>query len=189
MPFAPRVRSPVVSIDSGSHRARFLAHRDELVEAHLHLVPPIAKYIHSSLPPSFDYDDLLATGYLALVHVATRYRPAEHDGTPFSAFARPRIRGAILDSVRRRHWFENTHEPLEAAAEPAADPSIEINTNFDDRRMKRRLLKAIGGLPKNPRRGGRFLSVADALAELHEWRAAAGHVEAIAELRRKLRAA
>jgi RNA polymerase sigma factor (sigma-70 family) len=100
-------RTPV-SIDEGGRRARVLARRDRLVEAHLEIVPPIARRIHNSLPPSFDLEDLIATGNVALLHAATRYRPKEHNGTPFSAYARPCIRGAILDSVRRRHFTANT---------------------------------------------------------------------------------
>jgi RNA polymerase sigma factor (sigma-70 family) len=183
----------VVSIDSGGHRARFLAKRDALVEAHMHLVPPIANHIFRRLPPSFDLDDLLATGYLALIHTATRYRPREHGGAPFSAFARPRIRGAILNSFRRANWEENTRPPITFdgpgahTPEPATDPRVEINTSVDERSLRKRLLRAIRDLPANPRdRAGHFQSLAAKLAEIHEWRAAAGHVEAIAELRRQL---
>lgn len=60
-----------------------------------------------------------------------------------------------------------------------------MDTKFDERRLKKRLLKAIRELPEHPKRHGRFISFAEKLAEIHEWRAAAGHVEAIAELRRK----
>jgi RNA polymerase sigma factor (sigma-70 family) len=175
---------PVVSIDSGGYRARFLAKRDALVEAHLHLVPPIAQRIHRGLPPSFDLDDLLATGYLALIHIATRYRPRVHGGTPFSAFARPRIRGEILNSFRRRRYDENTRPPLDEAPEPRNDERIYLNTKFDQMRLKARLVEAIRELPDRPRRAGKFISFAAKLAEVHEWRAAAGHVKAIAELRR-----
>ena len=51
------------------------------------------------------------------MHAASRYRPGEHSGTPFSAFARPRVHGAIIDSVRRRAWLENTANPLDDARE------------------------------------------------------------------------
>jgi RNA polymerase sigma factor (sigma-70 family) len=178
---------PVIAIDSGGHRARFLAKRDALVEANLHLVAPIANRIFRKLPPSFDLDDLLATGYLALLHAATRYRPREHGGTPFSAFARPRINGEILNSIRRKNWDENTRPPLDDAPEPSTGP---MDTRFDERRLRKRLLRAIDGLPARPRdRAGHFQSTAAKLAEVHEWRAAGEHVEAIATLRRELKRA
>lgn len=93
--------------------------RDCLIESHLKLVPPIARRVKKKLPPSFDLDDLIGEGYIGLMHAAERYRPLTHGGTPFSAYARPRIRGAIVDSVRRKCWQENTHNPLDDAPEPA----------------------------------------------------------------------
>lgn len=139
-----------------------------------------------TLPPSFDLDDLIATGNLALINVATRYRPKLHGDAPFATFARPRIRGAILDSIRRRHWTANTCVAIDATPEPWADPVVEMNTSFDTRRMRTRLLEAIARLPKVPRNQfGDFISLAAALAELHEWRLAGDHVQAIADMRRK----
>lgn len=166
-----------------------MAARNALVEANLYLVAPIAAFLHRKLPPSFELQDLLATGYLALLHIATRYRPREHGGAPFSAFARPRIRGAILDSVRRRHWEESTRPPLDDGPEPAIDPRIEINTSIDERALRERLNGAIARLPPRPKREGRYQSYAAALAESAEWRAAAGHVEAIAAMRREIKKA
>lgn len=92
--------------------------RDALIERHLELVPPIARRVQRRLPPSFELDDLVGEGNIGLMHAASRYRPRTHGGTPFSAFARPRIHGAIVDSVRRRCWIENTAFPLEDAPEP-----------------------------------------------------------------------
>lgn len=102
----PGDAAPVVSIDSGGHRARVLARRDALVETHLSLVPPIAAQIKRTLPACFELEDLIGAGNFGLVRAATRYRPQRHGDCPFSAFARPRIRGAILDSVRRKAWEE-----------------------------------------------------------------------------------
>lgn len=94
------------------------------MEQHLSLVPPIARRVHRRLPPSFDLDDLIGEGFVGLMHAAQRYRPQAHGGTPFSAFARPRIHGAIVDSVRRRAWVENTANPLDDAPEGTQAPSL-----------------------------------------------------------------
>jgi RNA polymerase sigma factor (sigma-70 family) len=104
--------SPVVSIASGGHRERVLAKRDALVVEHIALVPPIARRIHAKLPASFDLDDLIATGNFALVRAATRYRPREHAGTPFSAYARRCIEGAIKDTFRANKFAEQTRTGL-----------------------------------------------------------------------------
>lgn len=119
-------RAPIISIDSGGHRARVLRRRDELVLAHTGMVPPIAQRIKERLPDSFEIADLIATGNLALVRAATRYRPRQHGWAPFTAFARPRVAGAIIDSIRRRHWTENTRERLPENFEvPFCDPFAE----------------------------------------------------------------
>lgn len=107
-----------VSINGGGYRSRVRAERNTLVESHLYLVPPIAGVIHLRLPPSFELADLEGEGYVGLIRAATRYRPQLHNQTPFSAFARKRIYGAMIDSVRRRAWAENTRNPLDDAPEP-----------------------------------------------------------------------
>jgi RNA polymerase sigma factor for flagellar operon FliA len=85
-----------------------LAVRNELVEAHLYLVRPIAQMVMQSLPVSFDLDDLIQAGTLGLIDAAARYDPANFGDTPFTAWARCKIRGAVLSSIRRRHYTENT---------------------------------------------------------------------------------
>lgn len=118
-----------VSISTGEHRGEVLARRDELIESHLELVPPIAHRVHRRLPPSFDLDDLIGEGYVGLMHAAKCYRPATHGGTPFSAFARQRIHGAMVDSIRRRAWLENTANPLEDAPQGYETPSPYLVTS------------------------------------------------------------
>jgi RNA polymerase sigma factor (sigma-70 family) len=95
---------------------------DALIEGNLRLVPPIALRIHEKLPPSFDVDDLISEGYLGLVNAAHRYRPREHGNTPFAVYARRVIGFTILGSIRRRHYTDATHQPLEDAPQPAEAP-------------------------------------------------------------------
>lgn len=137
--------SNIVSIDSGGHRERFFARRDALVEGHLGLVRSIAISIKRSVPVCFDLDDLIAAGNVALTTAATRYRPSEHGDAPFDAYARQVIRGAILDTVRRREYEESTRPGLEDAPEPQMAPVVE--TMIDDGRLRRRVLDAVAQLP------------------------------------------
>jgi RNA polymerase sigma factor FliA len=74
---------------------------DELVREHAVLVRRIALQVCSRMPPSVELDDLVQEGMLGLLDAARRWRPAP-DGTPFGAYARHRIRGAIYDALRRR---------------------------------------------------------------------------------------
>lgn len=161
----PARRAPVVSIDSGGHRAEVLARRDALVEEHMHLVPPLARRLLGQLPPSFELDDLIAVGNLALVHLATRYRPDFR--VPFAAFARLRLRGAMLDSIRGRHYDQATRPSLEAETvgtsqggatnnrlstihEPR-DQAADIVMSIDEGRLRQRLREAIRALPARQR--------------------------------------
>lgn len=180
----------VVSIDSGGHRQRVLARRDELVETHLFLVPPIAARIKLSLPPSFDLEDLEAAGYLGLIHVATRYRPCVHGHAPFAAFARPRIRGAILDSVRRSNYDHATRPPLPARDRGTLDESDRL---IDEERLGKSLAEALTWLQPLQRDvirrfyadGATHATIGAALG-LKQWRVEREKADAIAELRRRL---
>ncbi len=123
--------------------------RNELVEAHLYLVRPIAARLALGLPRSFDLEDLTATGYLGLIQAAGRYRPRSHGGTPFSAYARPRIRGYILDSLRRGNYIESTRPSVEDL--PESISSFPAEETIDDGRLAMRMGSALRALPARER--------------------------------------
>jgi RNA polymerase sigma factor (sigma-70 family) len=91
------------------------AERDALVESHLDLVPPIARGIARNLPPSFDIEDLIATGRLALVEAANRFKPSRK--VPFEIYAKRWIRGEILSSIKRGKYRDATHEAADDVPE------------------------------------------------------------------------
>jgi RNA polymerase sigma-B factor len=66
------------------------------VEVHRDLVRPLALHYARRCPEPLE--DLQQVGMLGLIRAAELYRPAQ--GTPFPAFARPHIRGAILHHLR-----------------------------------------------------------------------------------------
>jgi RNA polymerase sigma factor (sigma-70 family) len=90
------------------YRARKTRNRIASDPASLRLVEQVAKRIHNRLPTSFDLGDLVQEGMVALVRAAARYDPDAHAGTPFPAFARQAVTGAILESCRRHRYIENT---------------------------------------------------------------------------------
>jgi RNA polymerase sigma factor for flagellar operon FliA len=79
------------------------AKRDGLVLAHLSWAKTIAIGVHETLPPWVELDDVFHAAVLGLFEAATRF----HDGrsVAFAAYARHRIRGAILDSLRQADWL------------------------------------------------------------------------------------
>jgi RNA polymerase sigma factor (sigma-70 family) len=135
-------------IASGSRRAELLRRRDALVESHLDLARSIARGIARTLPATFELDDLTQTAYLGLLKAATNYRPRAHGNTPFEAYCRPVVRGAILDSVRRRHYVENTRPGItELVCTISADREAELDAG----RRSAALDRAVEALPARSR--------------------------------------
>lgn len=139
----------VVAIDAHGHQERLRARRDALVAENLPLVRSIALSVQKSLPASFDLEDLIGVGHVALLEVAARYKPAKHGGTPFSAYARHRIRGAIIDSVRRRNYRENTRPSI--ADVPELGEVSGLDEKIDKERMLAKLKPELDRLPTHLR--------------------------------------
>lgn len=74
--------------------------RDRLLEAHLGLVHHVARQMSRTLAVQADFDELVSSGAMGLVNALESFQPER--GLAFSTFAAPRIRGAILDELRRQ---------------------------------------------------------------------------------------
>lgn len=128
-----------------------LAARNAIVEAHQDLAARIAKSVASELPVHMR-SDLSGVALVALTQVAAEYDPAR--GVPFGAFAQQRIRGACLDSIRRRHYVnatavEYTSEQSESRSDSTA--SVEVSAIESESRRARRA-KAVEIIQKLPGR-------------------------------------
>lgn len=110
---SPHARS---SSTSASQAAK-LARRDRVVLEHLSLVKVIAMRVHENLPVHVDLDDLVHAGILGLFDAATKFDPEKQ--VVFSSYAKHRIKGAILDSLRQLDWasrdMRRRHKQVEAA--------------------------------------------------------------------------
>lgn len=76
--------------------------RDRLVMEHVGLVKSLAHRLVQRLPSQVEMNDLVSVGVLGLIDAAARYKPST--GVPFDAFARRRVHGAMLDSLRELDW-------------------------------------------------------------------------------------
>ncbi len=74
----------------------------ELVETYGPLVKRIAYHLKGRLPDSVPVDDLLQAGMLGLLEAAANFDC--DGGASFETFVGIRIRGAMLDEVRRQDW-------------------------------------------------------------------------------------
>lgn len=76
--------------------------RDQIVLDHLSLVKAIAIRVHENLPVHVDLDDLIHAGVLGLFDAVEKYDSTKN--VAFQGYAKHRIKGAILDSLRQMDW-------------------------------------------------------------------------------------
>lgn len=99
---------------------------DRFIEEHRGLVEGLARKVRSELDLRCELDDLVAYGLTGLLQARKRFDPAR--GVQFRTFAYYRIRGAILDGVRRMafmpraaHRRMRLAEATDAVAEPLGE--------------------------------------------------------------------
>ncbi len=76
--------------------------RDQIILDHLVLVKMIAVRVHENLPVHVDLDDLTHAGIMGLIDAASKYDTSKK--VAFRSYAKHRIKGAILDSLRQLDW-------------------------------------------------------------------------------------
>jgi RNA polymerase sigma factor for flagellar operon FliA len=74
--------------------------RQELLTGQLALVQFVARQVARGLGVDLEFDELVSAGTLGLVKALESFEPER--GLAFSTFATPRIRGSILDELRRQ---------------------------------------------------------------------------------------
>src|SRR5207245_3853740 len=93
---------PAIRVSTSNYRVDPLEQRDEVVLEHLPLVKAIAIRVHESLPVHVDLDDLIHAGVLGLFDAVAKYDSDKN--VAFQSYAKHRIKGAILDSLRQLDW-------------------------------------------------------------------------------------
>lgn len=167
---------------------------DALVVAHLPIVRMLAKQLarrFNGLP----FDDILQAGTIGLLHAAPRFKPEA--GVLFATFVGWRIRGAMLDEIRRQMPTLDLREgprrrqvyplvPLDAVAEPTqprwepADPWLQRHIDALPPREARLIRDYYWG-------GLRFSEIMPTL-QVNESRVSQLHARAIFKLRTALTA-
>ncbi|MBA2077211.1 RNA polymerase sigma factor FliA [Rhodanobacter sp. PCA2] len=111
---------------------------DELVRRHAPLVRRIAYHLMGRLPPSVDVGDLIQAGMIGLLEAARHF--AHDKGASFETFAGIRIRGAMLDELRKADWTpRSVHRKAREVAEAVRRIEAETGTEADDAEVMRRL--------------------------------------------------
>jgi RNA polymerase sigma factor for flagellar operon FliA len=106
------------------------ANQRERIAAGLPFVESLARRVAASMPHSIELGDLVQDGMLGLIDAACRFDEAR--GIKFETFAERRVRGAMIDALRRDAWprgVRRQRRQLEAAREQlrrelGAEPSL-----------------------------------------------------------------
>src|SRR3990167_2813384 len=83
-------------------RTKSLAMREEIIKRYLYLVKYVAGRVAISLPPNVEFGDLVSYGILGLFDAIEKFDP-EH-GNKFETYAVSRVRGTIMDELRKLDW-------------------------------------------------------------------------------------
>lgn len=75
---------------------------DELIRNHAPLVKRIAHHLLARLPASVQVDDLIQAGMIGLLEASRKYEISK--GASFETYAGIRIRGAMMDEIRKGDW-------------------------------------------------------------------------------------
>ncbi len=106
------------------------ADQDDMVERYAPLVKRIAYHLMSRLPPSVQADDLIQAGMIGLLEASRNYDSSQ--GASFETYAGIRIRGSMLDEVRKSDWAPRSlHRKMRQVAE--AMRAVELSAGRDAR--------------------------------------------------------
>ena len=92
---------------------------EDLVSSNLELVKKIAWHIYGRVHASVEIEDLIQTGYYGLVLAAQNYTVQE--GASFSSYASIRVRGSIIDHLRKSSNLCRTTIQMQQKAKVAED--------------------------------------------------------------------
>ena len=99
--------------------------RDRTVIENLPLVKAIAIRVHETLPVHVDLDDLIHAGVLGLFGAVEKYDASK--SVSFQAYAKHRIKGAMLDSLRQLDWASRD---LRKRQKQADEVTRDLSTNL-----------------------------------------------------------
>lgn len=123
---------------SGRRRRISVEVRDQIVLEHLPLVKAIAIRVHETLPVHVDLDDLVHAGVLGLFDAVEKYNATKN--VVFHAYAKHRIKGAILDSLREQDWASRDLRRRQKQVESVAhDLAVELGRTPSDTEVAERM--------------------------------------------------
>ncbi|WP_243359312.1 FliA/WhiG family RNA polymerase sigma factor [Fundidesulfovibrio terrae] len=97
--------SPWLSFEAGARPWQDFSQpdRQEIVRHYSPKIKLLALRLKAKLPPSVEMGELISAGALGLMEALGRFKPEL--GIKFETFAESRIKGAMLDELRKLDWF------------------------------------------------------------------------------------
>ena len=124
------VYSKIASTSESSH--------EELVIDNIALVKRIAHHLAARLPATIDINDLMQAGMIGLLEAAKNFDPSR--GASFDTYAGIRIRGSMLDEVRRHDWTpRSVHQKSRQVSEAVRAIEFETGRPAESRQIAERL--------------------------------------------------
>jgi RNA polymerase sigma factor FliA len=111
--------------------------QEELVRKYQYLVRFIVRRMNVTPPRELDYEDLISYGKMGLLDAIDRFDPSL--GFAFPTYAASRIRGAILDELRRFDWISRSGREKLHALDRALEEEMRDNGSVDHDRVRERL--------------------------------------------------
>jgi RNA polymerase sigma factor FliA len=124
------------AVSSGNNRV-------ELIQRHIPLVKRIAYHLMCRLPPNIQLDDLIQAGMVGLLEASLNYDQAH--GASFETYAGIRIRGAILDEIRKGDWAPRSlHRKVRQLAKVVQEIEADQGRDARDTEVAERLGITLG---------------------------------------------
>jgi RNA polymerase sigma factor for flagellar operon FliA len=137
-PLAGEVRPTAQELWKRYHRQEDTTVENALVEQYLPLVRIIVGKLAMTLPDHVDQNDLNSAGLVGLLQALRNYDPS--CGTSFETYARVRIRGAMLDELRRMDWVPRAvHEKARKIQEIMSELEQRLGGTPSDEQMAKAL--------------------------------------------------
>lgn len=110
----------------------------QMIERHAPLVKRIAYHLLARLPASVLVDDLIQSGMIGLIEAAKNFDGSK--GASFETFAGIRIRGSMLDEIRRGDWTpRSVHRNSRMIAEAISELESELGRDVKDSEVAEKL--------------------------------------------------
>ena len=112
--------------------------KTQIVEQYAPLVKRIAHHLLARLPASVQLDDLLQAGMMGLLEASSKFDGSK--GAKFETFAGIRIRGAMIDEIRRGDWVpRSVHRNNRRVAQVMDELEQELGRDARDSEIAERL--------------------------------------------------